>query len=403
MVTGQVPQVGAVVEAGDVILEVSGSPVFVLPGEFPAYRSVGPGSSGPDVLQLRAALAALGLGVGDIGSKTYDLALANAVKALFEGAGYPAPGSEDRALAAAVRDARDGLTDAEDARDQAAKALMAAEAAVREAVEAEARQQAEEAADAVQSALEQAERSVTRAEEVLEEAQRAAWATMPLSAVVYVSDLPRRVDQVNVAVGADLLSAGSGTDPSMGGGLSGGAVVLSGADIQVTAQVGLDEAALLVVGGPAVLSVDGAEVVGEIATVCPKAAEGSGGGDGSGQCEVAITVADLGGVDAESIVGNVLVTMVVGTTSADSLVVPVAAVSADTAGNARVEVVVGELAHDQAAADQTTRIVSITPGLTAEGMVEVKDADADIKVGDLVVIGRGTAAGGSAGSSSGQD
>jgi multidrug efflux pump subunit AcrA (membrane-fusion protein) len=393
VVTGQVPQVGAEVKAGDVILEVSGSPVFVLPGAFPAYRSMGPGSSGPDVLQLRAALAALGLEAGDAGSKSYDAALAAAVKVLYENAGYPAPGSEDAARAQAVRDAGDAVSDAREARAQAVKAVAAADAAVA-AADAEAKAQAQEAADAARSALAQAERSVTRAGEALADAERAAWTAMPLGAVVFVSDLPRRVDQVNVAVGADLNQAAGAADPVTGLPASGAAVVLSGADIEVTAQVNTDEAALLAVGGPAVLSLGAGEVVGEIAEICPEAAEAAagGGGAGEGACAVGIAVADLGGVSPAELVGNLLVTMVVGVSSADSLVVPAAAVSADTAGNARIEVVVGELAKDAPAADQATRVVLITPGLAAEGMVEVKDADWDLEAGDLVVIGRAATA-----------
>src|SRR5690625_907073 len=52
VVTGQVPEVGDVVDAGDVVLEVAGRPVIVLPGELPVYRTLRVGSSGPDVLQL---------------------------------------------------------------------------------------------------------------------------------------------------------------------------------------------------------------------------------------------------------------------------------------------------------------------------------------------------------------
>jgi hypothetical protein len=393
VVTGQVPEVGAEVAAGAVILEVYGSPVFILPGIFRAYRSLGPGSSGPDVVQLRAALAGLGLNAGVDGAKTYDQALANAVKQLYENAGYPAPGSEDTSLARALRDARDQVTDARTARDQAVKDLAAAEQAVKDAPDAEGKQQAQQLADAARSALEQARRSVTRGEEALADAERASWTTMPVGAVVFVSDLPRRVDQVNVTVGSDLSQIGSGgMDPMTGMSASNAAVVLSGADIEVTAQVNLDEASLLTVGGPAVLGVGGDEVEGQIAEICPEADNLAGGGAEAGaQCAVKITAEDLAGLDAAAMVGNVLVTMVVGTASADPLVVPVAAVSADTAGHARIEVVEGELVKDQAAASQPTRMVGIVPGLTAEGMVEIKQADITLQAGDLVVIGRGAA------------
>ncbi|MDR0625868.1 MAG: hypothetical protein LBG11_01195 [Bifidobacteriaceae bacterium] len=396
VVTGQVPEVGTEVTAGSVILEVSGRPVFVLPGSFRSYRSLGPGSSGPDVLQLRAALAGLGLNAGDGESKTYDAVLADAVKALYDNAGYPAPGSEDPESGRVVRDARDAVQDAKDARDQAARDLVAAKKLVEEAPDAVAKTQAGQGVDAATQALAVAERSVTRAGETLADAEKAAWTQMPVGDVVFVADLPRRVDQVNVQVGEDLTDVvaggGEGVDPAMGTGTPSAAVVLSGADIQVTALVNADEAALLQVDGPAVLTVETAEVVGKITEICPEAAESqdpSGEGSTAGQCLVKITVTDLGAISPESMVGNVLATMVVGTSSEDSLVVPLAAVSADTAGSARVEIIDGNLAKDAPAADQPTRTVGIVAGLTAEGMVEVKESEVPLKAGDLVVIGRG--------------
>jgi peptidoglycan hydrolase-like protein with peptidoglycan-binding domain len=396
VVTGQVPEIGAEVNAGDVILEVSGRPVFVLAGEFPAYRSMGPGSSGRDVLQLRAALSALGFGVGDAEAQAYDAALAEAVRALYQKAGYAPPGSEDQALAQAVRDAKDGVTDATEQRTQAAKDLNRARNDVANAPDEESKAAAEQAVEAATSSYAASERAVTRSVEALADAERAAWTTMPVGEAVFVADLPRRVDQVGVDVGSDLAKMGGEPDPMSGNaGTPTAAVVLSGAEITVTAQVNASEAGLLKVGGPAVLTVDGNEVAGEIAEICPEAAEavpGEGSAAGAATCAVAITVADLGGADPAAVVGNVLTTMVVGTSSEDSLVVPLAAVSADTAGNARIEIVEGPLAKDQPAAEQKTRTVNIVAGLTAEGMVEIKEADFQLKAGDLVVVGQAGAA-----------
>jgi hypothetical protein len=56
-----VPEVGAVVEAGDTIAEVDGQPVVVLPGRTPLWRELGPGvDDGRDVLAVEYVLAALG-------------------------------------------------------------------------------------------------------------------------------------------------------------------------------------------------------------------------------------------------------------------------------------------------------------------------------------------------------
>src|SRR5699024_7989052 len=74
VVTGQVPQVGSEIGPASVVLEIVGRPVIVLPGELPTYRSLRAGVSGPDVLQLKAALGALGIGAGDPASDAYDAA-----------------------------------------------------------------------------------------------------------------------------------------------------------------------------------------------------------------------------------------------------------------------------------------------------------------------------------------
>src|SRR5665647_3948758 len=71
VVTGQVPEVGANLDAGAVILEVAGRPVILLPGELPVYRTLRAGVSGPDVIQLKEALTALGIDPGSAGSVSY--------------------------------------------------------------------------------------------------------------------------------------------------------------------------------------------------------------------------------------------------------------------------------------------------------------------------------------------
>ncbi|MCW2783257.1 MAG: hypothetical protein JWR35_3706, partial [Marmoricola sp.] len=44
--------VGDALKPGAVVVEVSGQPVFYLPGKLPAYRDLKPGDRGPDVVQL---------------------------------------------------------------------------------------------------------------------------------------------------------------------------------------------------------------------------------------------------------------------------------------------------------------------------------------------------------------
>ena len=58
------PPVGAELTEGDVVLTVSGRPVFLLVGERPSYRDLGRGIVGEDVRQLEEALAHIGIDPG---------------------------------------------------------------------------------------------------------------------------------------------------------------------------------------------------------------------------------------------------------------------------------------------------------------------------------------------------
>lgn len=58
------PAPGQVVSEGQVLYQVNGSPVLLLYGQVPAYRSMSEGMSGPDVAELNSALIALGYAPG---------------------------------------------------------------------------------------------------------------------------------------------------------------------------------------------------------------------------------------------------------------------------------------------------------------------------------------------------
>jgi peptidoglycan hydrolase-like protein with peptidoglycan-binding domain len=82
--------VGDRVAAGDVLIEITGRPVLLLPGRLPAYRDLVDGDTGPDVLQLETALAALGYDPGEVDDE-YTAATGAAVAALYEARGYRPP------------------------------------------------------------------------------------------------------------------------------------------------------------------------------------------------------------------------------------------------------------------------------------------------------------------------
>lgn len=423
VVTGAVPEVGATLEAGAVLLEVTGRPVLVLPGELPVYRSLRAGSSGPDVVQLEEALTALGIDVGEPGD-TYDSGTAAGVRALFDRAGYASPsaGEEVEAL----------VEDAEAALEQAEADLAAARAALQEArsgpaestrVEAdngvrEAERQlaaAREGGDALavaaaadalelaraqrrealavpepvaeQQAVAAAEAARDGAQEALLQARDEALTGLPAGEVVYLPSLPRRVDEVSVRRG----------------GLVDGAVVqVSGATLEVSASASTSDAALLAPGMPAVLAgPDGEEVPVEVSAVTDEegggsagdgGAEGEGGdgsggegsgGGGSGEPRTArsTVVFAVGALTDEQLTAlqgqNVRVTVPVSSTGGEVLAVPLAALTAGPGGESRVEV---------AAEDGATELVVVETGLAADGYAEVSGPGLD--EGDLVVVGR---------------
>jgi hypothetical protein len=118
---------------GEVILSVSGRPVFVLRGATPAHRDMSPGTSGGDIHQLEEALARLGFDPGPVDG-VYDQKTAAAVERLYRKAGWDpfGPTREQRAAILTLErdwsDAVRGRLAAEGARETAVRAVAAARA-----------------------------------------------------------------------------------------------------------------------------------------------------------------------------------------------------------------------------------------------------------------------------------
>lgn len=408
VVTGQVPAVGDVVEAGQVVMEVAGRPVIVLPGELPVYRTLRVGSSGPDVTQLKNALHALGINAGNRESDVFDAATAAGVDALYQQAGYSSPLAEegaDEALAAA----REGLRMAEEAYAQAqaevgraaggpppserlrldtavARAERAVQLAAPEGAEAVTqaqeelavvRAEREEALAARDTSVERAARdaaatAVEEAARALEEARSNAMTPLPAAEVVYVDTLPRRVDSVTVRRGDTV---------------SGEALTISGATLQVLASVSAADAALVAEGTTAFLAVGEEEIEATVTEVRnptrrPESGgegEGDGGSSGGGdRRELVLVPVEISEEQRAAVVGdNVRVTIPLESTGAEVLAVPVAALTAGPGGESRVEVDRG---------GERTEIVVVETGLAADGYVEVSAEG--LAAGDLVVVGR---------------
>lgn len=400
VVTLPPPAVGTVLTPLSVALEVVGRPVIVLPGELPAYRTMKFGTSGPDVLQLKQALAGLGFGVGDVNSNVFDQATAEAVGALYAKVGYPAPepeeeGADDAVAQAekAVRTANDGVASAEKAVAEAGAGpsrselldLDVAVAAAEQALAAAKRtgegiQQAEwdlqkarvaredalapKDTSAEQSALTSAREDVTAAEKDLEEARQDALPYLPASEVLFLTELPRRVDEVKVKRGDVLADA---------------ALTVSGATIRLTGAAAEADGALIAKGGDATFELpDGTEHHAKIAAV-------SKGEGESKRWTVVLEPDPLTPEQIEALKGqNVKVSVPVGKTEGKVLSVPVAAVTAGPGGESRIEVVDSDPRDGDEA---KTHLVVVETGLAAKGAVEVTPVEGELENGDLVVIG----------------
>ncbi len=404
VVTGQVPEVGSELDRLEVALEIAGRPVIVLPGELPAYRTLRVGVSGPDVVQFKEAVRAVGLDAGDPADDVFGQTAAAAVTALYAQAGYPAPapeeGTEEGVLAAqdAVRSAEQGvaaaqaeLTGAQDgpsavevreADNAVASAQRALDAALRDTPDdtvaigdlrdglalAQLRRRELDAppdTTSQRAQLAAAQQQLTSAREEVTRARAAALPALPAGEVLYLTQLPRRVDAVEARRGAVL---------------QGAAITVSGATLSLSGTVAVADARLLSPGMTASFELpDGTEQPATITEVTPGEGE-------EARWTVQLEPAPLAPEQVTELQGaNVRVAIPVGATDGEVLSVPLAALSAGPGGESRVEVVEGD-PRDGARAE--TRIVVVETGLAAEGAVEVRPVRGELAEDDLVVVGR---------------
>ncbi|WP_254409450.1 hypothetical protein [Streptomyces sp. AC495_CC817] len=408
VVTGSVPEVGATLNPLSIALEVVGRPVIVLPGELPSYRTLRYGVSGPDVLQLKQALVSVGIDAGDVSSNVFDQATANAVGALYAQAGYPAPTPEEGADDA-VRSAEEGVRSAQSGVAQAQQALTAAGAgpskleswqadvkvaqAEKALADAKACQPVEggDACPSVQqaewdvktaklerdqlwaskntgaekSALDAARSQVDAANKALESARQSVLPFLPAGEVLFLTELPRRVDAVNVKRGATV---------------QGSVMTVSGATVRLTGAAAEADARLLKVGAEASFELpDGTAHRAVISELKP-------GKDSKARWQVLFEPDTLTADQITQLQGsNVRVQIAVGATEGDVLSVPLAALTAGPGGESRIEVVESDPREGE---DAETRTVVVETGLAAKGAVEVTPVEGELAEGDLVVVGR---------------
>ncbi len=156
-VVTRAPAIGQQISEGGVIAEVSGRPVFAFQGELPVFRGFEPGSTGPDVAQLEAALARLGFDPGSV-DEIYDDLTERAIDALYLAAGYQSEGPTDEQRSA-LREANNAVVSAEQSLATARTSLSEGGKTVSAAEKLAAQQEVSQATDAVPAAEQAAKRA----------------------------------------------------------------------------------------------------------------------------------------------------------------------------------------------------------------------------------------------------
>lgn len=415
------PVQGATLDEGDVALSVSGRPVVVLQGDQPAYRDLGPGIEGTDVLQLEEALARLGFDPGASDGR-YDGRTADAVSRWYDAMGWtPFGPTEDQqtALRSVQSDefgvqserlnAEEALTAAVTDQAAANADVTAKKAAVGVALEAQRVEQlalnaarakqpplsanrlavfeasvraATDALDTAYVDLVAANTAAAQASTAVGVAQRRVSLTsrregtvggdvgstaaklgiqVPADEVLFFPTLPLRVDDVPIKNGEEA------SVPVM---------TVSGTQLVVDAALTPADAELVKQG--AEVAIEEPEQAIQLSGTVSDVAETPGTqGVDPGRFYLGV----MPGRASATLVGSsVVMTITVRSTDGEVLVVPIAALSVAADGSSRVQV---------QGRNRATRYVTVRPGLTAKGLVAVTAVKGRLARGDLVVVGKG--------------
>lgn len=403
VVTGQVPAVGTEFVAGSIALEVVGRPVIVLPGDLPVYRTLRIGVSGPDVVQLKQALVALGINPGDAASSTFDGATSAALTQLYARVGYTPPASPEDA-ADTIRAANESVASAQQGLAQAQAALNSASGGPSSVVVLE-QQNMVRAAERVKiaacpspvtdqdacdgatddytlalarqaealkpagtgseyAAVVAAQQQLASAKSDLAEANKGTLTYLPSSEVLYLAGLPRRVDEVTVERGSIITAS---------------VMRVSGASLVISATAASADAALLEEGALATVAMpDGSEIQATVTSIAPQEGESA---DTAARFDVELVPVELTPEQLAQLQGNnVRISIPVSATAGKVLAVPLAALTAGPGGESRIEISTGD--------GEETELVEVKTGLAAEGFVEISAVEGSLSEGDLVVVGR---------------
>ncbi|MCF2131267.1 HlyD family secretion protein [Strepomyces sp. STD 3.1] len=381
---------GSSVQAGQLLMEVSGRPVFTLKGALPVYRDLRPGAEGEDVAQLQRALRASGHGTGADTAGHFGAGTKTALRSLYSSLGYESVQATDddgEGLQAAEKAVKQATRNLEDARD-VARTPQPENSSASDGSEAGGTKAngtaASGATDAWQigasgdgrRAVERAAEDLADAQRELEEVRAASGPMLPASEVVFLSDFPARVDRITAVVGSQ-------PDESV--------MTLSAGRLEVHGYLQDHQNGLVRAGQPVEIRSESRSlaVPGRVRSVADSPNQGgvdvsSGAADQSGQGTDSprgylMVVEPDEALDGQLVGENVRLTIEAASTDGRALVVPVTAVSAGADGRTTVTVADG--------ADRRRR-VEVRTGTDGDGSVEVVPVGGGrLEKGDRVVTG----------------
>ncbi|MFE5946815.1 peptidoglycan-binding protein [Streptomyces sp. NPDC056480] len=347
---------GGEVLPGQVVLEVSGRPVFVLQGTLPSYRDIRPGTAGEDVKQLQQALTHLGHRVRADQPGTFGAGTKAALSSFYTAIGYtPLPASPESAAQ---------IQASEDAVVAAQRAFEDAKAAPGD--------------PGTQKNVSRAAEDLARARKDLATRQGQAGPMLPAAEVVYLKGFPARVSQISASVG----STSTGTALTLASGelvIHGYLqnhqkdLVRAGQKARILAESTGDEADAKVVSIGSVPTADESGQSGHEGA--EEASKGQPGG-------YLIVVRPKRALQSSLAGQDVRITVEAGSTVNKSLVVPISAVSTRADGTTAVTVLTDTGAQ---------RRVVVRTSTSGDGFIAVTpSAGTTLREGEQVIVGADT-------------
>jgi peptidoglycan hydrolase-like protein with peptidoglycan-binding domain len=360
------PARGDQLKEGDVLLTVSGRPVFVLQGDTPVYRDLFPGLNGEDVRQLETALERLKFDPGPVDG-VFDQETAAAIADLYNAAGYESFTATGEQLAD-IQTLENELALAIDERVAAERALTLASYEVARSsgsVQADPALDTEIAIQAAKDAEKAARREVEwltflvdRLTEEVETARRKAESPVAMDEFIFVPALPVRVEEVQAKIG----DAAAG--PVIG---------VTNNQLAIDSSLPLAEAALVKPG--MTVAIDEPDLGLQATGVVSRVADTPGTDGVDGYHVYFEVLVDETKVSLEGV--SLRLTIPVESTGGAVTVVPVSALFLAADGTSRVQV----------EKNGNLELMEVKPGLSANGFVEVTAVDGTLSAGQLVLVG----------------